>query len=214
MSCVPGASAVLGRGLPDEDVPRADAVNRRAFERRVPAPARNHFFALEPAPQARAALAALATDVCAATGGRVVATPNLHLTVLFIGPLPAAREAALQQAGAQASAAVAPFGIALTRLGRFPKAAVAWIGPEAAPTGLAALNAGLRAACDAAGVPCDARPYAPHLTLVRRARLDPPAACVPAAPIGWPVRELALMRSASTPEGVRYATLARWRLGG
>ncbi len=72
---------------------------------------------------------------------------------------------------------------------------------------LAAWRAALAQSLLEAGLPCDARPLRPHLTLARAA----PGARLPAAPElpPWPLSGFALVAS----DGGRYRTLARYAFG-
>lgn len=58
------------------------------------------FFALEPDPAVRRALASLARALARATGGRVPQAEILHLTLAFLGQVPAGRHAELAAIGA------------------------------------------------------------------------------------------------------------------
>jgi 2'-5' RNA ligase len=94
-----------------------------------------------------------------------------------------------------------------------------WVKPKV----LAALPAGLPPAgaeivdrlwhrLEPMGYEREARPWQPHLTLVRRVRQPPPEglAMTPIAAADW---RLALVESQSHPEGARYKPLADWRTG-
>ena len=102
-----------------------------------PPPAlRNHFFALLPPPGVRDALAAIAQALPAAVGGRPEPAHRLHLTLLFLGPLPAAaHDDTLRAAGHAARTASAPFEVELDHLGRFARSDAVWAGPSTAAQG-------------------------------------------------------------------------------
>ncbi|MFM1990741.1 MAG: hypothetical protein RJA99_3698 [Pseudomonadota bacterium] len=189
--------------------PRAPDAPEAAAEDRP----RNHFFALLPPPPIRDALAALARTLPDVTGGRAEPAPRLHMTLLFLGPLPPGHEAALRAAGDAAQRATGPFEVALDHLGRFPGSDVVWIGPSEPPArGLPALNAALRRAC--AGLPTR-RPvggFSPHVTLLRSAPRDGEPPEDPVGPWRWTADRFVLMRTDPSPEGRVYTTLADWRL--
>ncbi len=135
---------------------------------------------------------------------RPVPLANLHLTLAFIGQVPPARLRALQPSIDQI--AVAPFDWTLDRLGVFGEARVLWIG-GAAPNALAQLAARVRSVLDAAALRYDPKPFVPHVTLLRHCpgtRLADSAV----DPIVWPVREVRLVVSQSSPSGVRYVNAA------
>jgi 2'-5' RNA ligase len=176
---------------------------------------RNHFFALLPPPAVRKGLALLGADLPEAIGGRAEPAHRLHLTLLFLGPLPPGHEAALLAAGATAAAACVPFEVELDHLGRFPRSDVVWAGPSSAPDrALPALHSALRRAC--ATVPTVRRPdkFAPHVTLLRGSG---PEEEVPADPVGpwrWRAARFMLLRTDPSPEGRVYTALGEWALAG
>lgn len=162
------------------------------------------FVAVWPDAIAAQQLDALAARLHAAQRGtRRMRRANLHLTLAFIGDLPAAR----QQQVAQALQAIdtAPFDWQIDRIGAFAGARVLWAG-SAADARLDALAAQARACLDALQVDYDRKPFVPHVTLLRDlARAD--AAQVNAAletPVRWPVTKAVLLRSVSDAGGVRY----------
>jgi len=175
------------------------------------------FFALEPPPAARAALASLGGVLAGPFGGQAVAPDNLHLTLVFVGEVAPARVDALRAVGDAARGAAAPFTVTLDRVGRFSRAQVGWAAPDTPPPALQALHEALRDGCAAAGFAMEDRPYAPHVTLVRKARLEAQAQALPAcAPIVLRVRAFALMSSTPAPagRGVVYRAVARYALAG
>ncbi len=167
------------------------------------------FLALWPSGEARGRLHELATPARAGVG-RAVAASDLHLTLLYLGPLAAGERRAVVRAleGFRFPA----FRLVLDRLGAFRDARALWAGPRIVPPPLALLAA-LLAALDlprGASGPAESRPFRPHVTLVRGVRtgqdgdLDPP--------LLWPVRNLVLA-ARSPRRGGAYRLLARWRLG-
>jgi 2'-5' RNA ligase len=73
------------------------------------------------------------------------------------------------------------------------------------------MQAKLRQALKERGFRVDSRQFQPHVTLARKVGTAPAPAAV--APVAWPVDELALVESETTPNGSRYTPLARWRRG-
>ena len=125
------------------------------------------FVALRPPPPQAQPLAALAAALASARGGRPLHADDLHLTLAFIGMRPLADGPALQAALAGRHAP-ADAAIALPRLGSFD-GRLLWAGPADTPAWLAGCVADVREALRAASIDHDARPYRPHLTLVRGA---------------------------------------------
>ena len=108
----------------------------------------------------------------ASAGVRPVQETQLHLTLHFLGDVPAAQVPRLTSD--MAGIAFSPFAISITGVGRFPpkgRASVLWAGVSACPA-LRELHASLGQALTAAGYAIERRPYTPHVTL---ARLTPQA---------------------------------------
>ena len=179
------------------------------------------FFAIFPDAPSREQLAVEAQGIATRLQGRAVGAPNLHLTLVFIGPASPAQRARLESIGDAIRAA--PFDLLLDELGCFAKAAVAWRAPAAPPDGLLQLQAALAGACTDAGFAIESRPFRPHVTLVRDLRRDALAAArrapsnplgTSSEPAGWTAREFALVGSEAAPGGSVYTALRRWPLAG
>jgi 2'-5' RNA ligase len=172
-------------------------------------PTRRVFFALLPLAAAATALAALAAALAARVGGRVTETASIHLTLAFLGDVPAARLPDLESIGA-ATAAQPAFAVALDTIGAFRKAQVAWVAPSAPPAGLLALARDLHGRLQGAGFAFDARAFRPHVTLARKCTLALADERCP--PLSWAADAVVLVASTLAPAGARYAALARWPL--
>jgi 2'-5' RNA ligase len=122
---------------------------------------------------ALAACAALLDGVRARHGGRGVrwvSTANLHLTLRFLGELPASREAALGEAVLAAAAGRTAFDVVLAGAGAFPgdrRPRAIWLGVERGAEELGEISRALDAALVLTGLPSDDRPFRPHLTVAR-----------------------------------------------
>jgi 2'-5' RNA ligase len=165
------------------------------------------FFALWPEASAAAELARLAVDLAPALEGKPVPQEKIHLTLAFLGnPGGDAIERAIDVGDATAGDA---FALEIDHVGAFRGARVAWAGVAAPPAALLGLHAALRSRLVAAELPVEERPYAPHLTLVRKIARALPRTALPGT-IGWSVEGFALVESA--PGTGRYATVATWDL--
>jgi 2'-5' RNA ligase len=133
------------------------------------------FFALWPDPATRAAIAALARDVGRETGGRAVTPENVHLTLVFLGEQPA--EIVPKLCASAAAVELSAFRLALDEVDCWRKTGIAWLGASETPAALAALHGGLARALASLGIALEARPFAPHLTLARRAATGCSGAC-------------------------------------
>lgn len=181
------------------------------------------FVAVELDGEARAALGSLQDGLQRAPLahlGRWVAPEGIHLTLKFLGDVPAARLPDLRQAIERAGQGIAPFALALGRLGCFPNLSsprVIWVGIEE-PTGtLVRLQLAVEREMSRLGFRPEGRPYRPHLTLARvrdrassqeRTRIG---AWIRAQAIGhlasMEVAEVALMRSVLCADGAIYSRL-------
>lgn len=143
---------------------------------------------------------------------------NLHVTIAFLGDVPADHIADWSRALDAAAGGVPGFDMGIERLGRFgtpgnPK--VIWAGPGATPPGLAAVRANVAAVCRGFGIRVEDRPFSAHVTLgrvrsaagaeavVRRLEAFP-------LPLGiepFRVRRIGLMRSDLLPGGPVYTRL-------
>ncbi len=171
------------------------------------APLRRLFFALWPDAGAATALEAAARLAHAACGGRCLQRDSLHLTLAFLGDLPAERAAAAEAAAADLAGEAFP--LRLDRLGYWRHNRILWAGCDLPPP-LAALAAELAARLGAAGFTLEARPFAAHVSLLRNARCQTPPALD--APIDWPVGGFVLVESQLSRSGARYQVRRRWPL--
>ena len=161
------------------------------------------FLALWPDARLRRRLAACRDAWRWPPGAKPVADETLHLTLHFIGAFARGRVAEL--AAALAAVAVAPMTL---RPGRTEvwRGGVAVLRIEGDPA-LLELHARLGEVVMNAGVALDARPFAPHVTLARRAaRAEPP----PRSPaFRWRPSSFVLVES--IPGGpARYEVLERF----
>ena len=169
------------------------------------------FFALWPNDEATAHLSALALDLTARGGGRMMRPSSLHLTLAFVGAVTPAQIPLLEEIAG--GVRTESFELSLDRLGFWPQRGILWAGCRQTPAPLRRLAGTLATDLRAAGFAIDHRSGAdlvPHLTLARRAR----RASLPrlGTPIGWQVGEFALVESHLHPSAASYGTLARFPL--
>ena len=144
-------------------------------------------------------------------GSRRVRADNLHLTLAFIGAIPAARAQAV--AVALAAEPAQPFDFTLDAIDAFAGARVLFAGcaqPPASDSPLARCAAQVRAQLTALDVAFDRKPFVPHVTLLRNlARSDAPRLRSDITPpIRWRASTPRLMQSRQTPDGLRYLPIA------
>lgn len=166
------------------------------------------FFALVPDEPVRVALVDLARDVARRSRGRAVTGEHVHLTLAFLGDVPATDVPALRDVGAS----IPHLGAVLDfdTLGAWRASGVAWTAPSVTPPALVALHAALGTALADAGVALETRAFRPHVTLARRCVQPLPRTRTP--PIRWHVDRLSLVGSELLPQGPVYRDLASWPL--
>jgi 2'-5' RNA ligase len=142
-----------------------------------------------------------------------------HLTLLFLGDVPAPLLTPLTTAVTPAVAATPPLSLQLAGAGRFGsrrRPTVCWAGLAGDVGELTALAARLAGAAREVGLPVEDRPFRAHLTVGRWRPGQPADGDLPERIAGhrgpvWPVRELVLWRSRLSTEP-RYERVAAWPL--
>jgi 2'-5' RNA ligase len=169
-------------------------------------PARRVFFALWPDAAALDVLEAAATAGASCCGGRRMRRDSLHVTLLYIGAVSPAQLASLRDIGDELRAA--SFDLTLDQLGFWPRNGIFWAGCATVPSRQRRLFEELSRAVAGAGFAVEARPYFPHITLLRHARCQ--ALPELEAPIGWRSESFTLVESCSQASGAQYRVLGSW----
>jgi 2'-5' RNA ligase len=157
------------------------------------------FLALWPDPAARQALADWAAGWAWPPGAKVVAPERWHVTLHFIGPVPELR---LDAVAHGLHVPCEPFNLRFGQVERWPGGLIV-LAPQAVPMALSHLHERLATALLQLGLPVEARPLRPHITLARQAAAVAP----PTRPanLDWAAGGYALVRSQGG-----YRTLARY----
>jgi 2'-5' RNA ligase len=184
------------------------------------------FTAIDLATETRQELVACARALGPALAGvRWVAPEALHLTLCFLGDVPAERLEGLVAALAAGVAGQGPFACGLRGLGVFPdprRPTVLWAGVTAGAQSLADLAERLRRQARALDVAVDSRAFAAHVTLGRfRRGTRLRAALLEGLLSRWAetrfgqftADQVTLYSSVLTPAGPQYDPVCRWRLG-
>jgi 2'-5' RNA ligase len=163
------------------------------------------FFALWPPRAAAQALSDWLVALQEETAGRPVQVGNIHLTLAFLGEADPdkARMAAKQVRGRRHT-------LPIEEAHYWKQNAIVWVGPRSTPEPLEELVRGLHAVLTAASFTLEKRPFAAHVTLLRKARAVP--ALPPPPRVEWPVDEFLLVRSRVSREGPSYEPLERFSL--
>ena len=165
------------------------------------------FFALWPPAKTAHALAQWTHGVSRETGGAPTASDKIHLTLAFLGEADPGRafNAAQRVQGARHM-------LAIDQAQYWKHNKIVWVGPQTMPAPLAALVSQLHAALKEHGFVLEDRPFAAHVTLLRKAK---PPGSLPSLPkVEWPVNELLLVRSRTSPKGSTYEPVERFPLTG
>ncbi|MBD5803973.1 2'-5'-RNA ligase [Azoarcus sp. Aa7] len=165
------------------------------------------FFALWPAPAVARRLHKEGARAHGLTGGRRMRRDTLHLTLAFIGDVP--RERLDELRAAARKLVFSPFTLRLDRVAGWRHNHIVWAGASDLPGELESLVTRLNAALAEGGFPVERRKFAAHVTLLRNARGEFPAAELD-PPIEWAVGEFVLVESDPKPDGAQYTVLASW----
>lgn len=159
------------------------------------------FFAAWPPPETAGALAEWAR----ALDGRRVPAEKIHLTLAFLGAArPDKAAAAVRRVHGRAHA----LPIEVAKYWKHNQ--IVWAGPRETPPHLAALVDALHFELYRAEFILERRPFAAHVTLVRKA--PRPAELPPLPAVEWPIRDLTLVRSTVSAQGSAYDIVERFPL--
>jgi len=162
------------------------------------------FFALWPDESTRQACAEVVKPLKRA-GGKRVLPENLHVTLVFLGSVDEATEAALISA---ANAIVVPkLTITFDRLDFWRKPRILCLTGRTEGSELKTLVVELNAVSQVLGIETDTRPYTPHVTLIRKIKDAKP---ITFEPIVWQSDSFCLVESHTLPEGVEYRVIKEW----
>ena len=166
------------------------------------------FFALWlPAGVARS-LHSVADGVVGRCGGRLLNQDSFHLTLAFLGDVPAPRQPELLEL---ASGFELPsVAIRLDKLDYWKHNQILWAGCREPEPVLLALAATLQEKLLAVDFLTETRPLLPHVTLVRKLRH--PDVLPDLGSFEWSAGELVLARSCRSDRGAEYEAMARWPL--
>jgi 2'-5' RNA ligase len=173
---------------------------------------RRLFFALWPEAVLAANLAETTRRVLASGAGRPQRIDQLHLTLEFLGAVPQEKWPLVVAAGEATAASGRPCVVILDALEHWRRPQVLCLVARDVPPELVALVRALRTNLWERGFEPETREFRVHLTLARKVRR--PARQGVVEPTPWPVRELALVESFTSPQGSRYERLVTWPLGG
>lgn len=164
---------------------------------------RRVFFALWPTDRQRDELRNTISPAVSTVEGTMIYRGDWHITLVFIGSVPDAHVAALQQL--TRAIEVEPFRLRLDRLEFWARPKVACVTPTATPPALERLVDKLEGTLRPLGFELEDRVYRPHITVARRVRAFTPEPLARPVTLEWSSFEL--MESVSTSRGVQYRPL-------
>ena len=149
---------------------------------------------------------------------------SIHLTLKFFGNITERDIRSIRDALEPRARALGPVDLSIGTLGVFPnlnRPRVLWVGVTKGMQELAALQAQVETALEAAGFAREERPFRPHLTIGRmkgERRIDGLDKAVEEhrdfAAGSFTAKEMVLFRSDLKPAGPVYTPLATFNLGG
>ena len=141
------------------------------------------------------------------SGGRPVSAAHYHLTLVFLGNVPAD----VYDGIVQVAHAVSPpaFTLNLNRYGYWPRSRIFWLGTNIAPPELANLVDRLWTGLETIGMERERRVFRPHLTLARKVGREPRVGDPEA--VTWSTDHFVLVESVTRQEGAVYEVVAEFR---
>jgi 2'-5' RNA ligase len=137
--------------------------------------------------------------------GRATPAANIHLTLAFLGEADPGRAA-----GSARRVRGARHELPIEHVRYVKRNEMIWAGPREAPAPLEALVKALQLELYRDEFFLERRPFAAHVTLVRKARK--PASLAPLPEVRWPVDEFLLVRSRTSGQGAVYEPVERFPL--
>jgi RNA 2',3'-cyclic 3'-phosphodiesterase len=166
------------------------------------------FFALWPTEAARRGLVDVQQQLQPRFKGKIMRAPNLHMTLAFLGNIPAER---VDEAKAVADdLQCTSFAMLVDQLGLWKRSQVLWAAPSQPPDALMALATDLQDALRSCGFRLEARAFRPHVTLLRKAYGEISESLL--SPVDWAAHEFVLARTPLEQPGGNYDLIGRWPL--
>jgi RNA 2',3'-cyclic 3'-phosphodiesterase len=150
---------------------------------------------------------------------------GIHLTLKFLGNIPAGQVAQITAAIEKASGEISPFHLEISGLGAFPSVRqprVLWVGVHGGTDKLSRLQQNIDSSLAALGFAREERPFVPHLTLARtregasgperRSLSELVSSTIFEDKYPFEVEAVKLMRSQLTRAGAIYTCLSAVRL--
>ncbi|WJG09971.1 RNA 2',3'-cyclic phosphodiesterase [Aliiglaciecola sp. LCG003] len=134
---------------------------------------------------------------------------NFHITSVFLGQVNNHQMDAL--CSNIDNYEIRPFSLTFDTLGFWSKPRILWLGTTHTDSAAIAINKQLSDFSKQAGITIQTRPYVPHITLIRKAKDNPPAALIEPQ-FAIKVDKLHLFESVSGKQGVHYPIRQTWTM--
>jgi len=167
------------------------------------------FFAFWPTATERAAMAEWQLPLRELCGGRLMREDTLHATLVFLGDVAEHRLQALCLAAQEVTNT--GFELILTSAHYWGHNHIVYAAPAVVPPHLAELVGELERRLRKHHFHFEARPYKPHVTLLRNAQWSD-AHLPPMKPVRWQVDDFVLVQSLHDEQGAKYEVLANFPL--
>lgn len=138
---------------------------------------------------------------------RLVSAANLHMTLLFLGPVQQEKYNKLIELTNDIE--VSRFTLQISRSGWWKRSQVAWLAPQRVPKPLYDLVNLLTDAARHSEITVANRAYQAHITLARKVRAFQ---AIGFTPFQWEVTEFCLLNSSPVAGGVEYQLMHSWPL--
>lgn len=173
------------------------------------------FFALRPQLPQRAAIQAATAPLARRLGGRPVPADDLHLTLCFLGQVPAEDVDALAAAAGRIEPLALDLVIDRIDLWRRSRVLCLLPAPSNALAPVGRLAAELTAACRAIGLAPDDKPFRAHVTVARglpaQALREQAWPMDLPEPLAFSADGFVLISSGGAGEGPRYQVIHEWK---
>jgi len=182
---------------------------------RASQPTQRLYFGLWPHDEARQALSDAVAEVLRRSGGRPVPRANLHVTLVFLGAVPAhriAQLAAVARSCAARCASTAAVNLCFDQVAHWTEPGILAALPRALGPAVPALALALREGTLAAGFTPDLKPFRAHVTVARQIAPPPPPLTMRA--VTWAFESFALIDSRSSGGAPVYSVVESYPLVG
>ena len=167
-----------------------------------------YFFALWPGDKEAQALSKRSHSLSEPNQGKLVLAENLHMTLVYLGPLAPDVVPSVKQMASQLN--VAPFELQFTYASYWPHIHLRWLGVDVVPPELLQLVQRLKHGLSGAGIKPEKSPYIPHVTIAKQCSLV--SAFEQVKSFSWTIDEFCLVKSLGVEGQSNYKIIHRWSL--